>query len=59
MKKLLLQLLELLGSKETYRTGTKAPISGVWRSGKEYIPLTKGKTFPPSYNDVWVLVVSL
>ena len=59
MKNLLLRLLELTTRTEYCKTGTKAPVSGIWRSGKEYISLTKNKTFPPCDNDWWVLVVSV
>lgn len=59
MKKLLLKLLELTTKTEYCKTGTKAPISGIYRSGSEYIVLTKGERFPPCINDWWILVVSV
>lgn len=59
MKKLLLRLLELLERGCEYKTGARAPISGIWRSGKQYIPLSKGERFPPCINDWWILVVSV
>jgi len=59
MKNILLKLLEFTTKTEYCKTGTKAPVSGIWRSGKEYIPMTVGKTFPPCDNDWWILVVSV
>ena len=59
MKKLLFWLLELTTETEYCKTGTKAEFSGLYRSGKEYIALTKGERFPPCDNDWWVLVVSV
>lgn len=50
MTKLLLKLLELLQEDKTvFKSGTKAPFSGVFRSGREYIPLTKNEKMPPSF----------
>lgn len=60
MTKLLLKLLELLQDDKTvFKSGTKAPFSGVFRSGKEYIPLTKNEKMPPSFTGGWKLVVKL
>lgn len=33
---------------DTFTSGMKAPYSGVFYAGKEYIPLTKGERFPPT-----------
>ncbi len=59
MKKVLLWLLEQTAAEVAGKTGTKAPCSGVWRSGNEFIPLSKNETFPPSKNDWWFLVINL
>jgi len=59
MKKLLLRLLQLTAEKVICKTGTKAPLSGIWLSGKEYIALTKGERFPPGIDNYWTLVVSV
>ncbi len=59
MKNILLKLLEITTQTEYCKTGTKAPVSGIWRSGKEYIALTKGERFPPCTSDWWILVVSV
>lgn len=42
-----------------YNPGNKAPVSGVYRSEKEYIPLTRGERFPPAMDGKWTLVVNL
>lgn len=59
MKKILLWLLESMEDEKYYKTGTKAPVSGIYRSGKEYIALSKGERLIPSYTDWWVLVVAV
>jgi hypothetical protein len=59
MTKLLLWLLEVTAEEVKGRTGTKAKVSGVYRSEKEYICLSVGERFPPTFNDEWVLVVSV
>jgi hypothetical protein len=59
IKRILLSLLEINSEKIIGRTGKKAHISGLYRSDREYIALTKGETFPPSINLRWVLVVSV
>jgi hypothetical protein len=59
IKKILLSLLEANSENITGTTGKKAPVSGVYRSGKEYIALTKGETFPPVVHVCWNLVVSV
>jgi hypothetical protein len=59
MKKALLYLLEVFGETHYGYTGEKAKFSGIWRSGEEYIPLSKGERFIPSTNGEWVLVCKL
>jgi hypothetical protein len=59
IKKLLLSLLEINSEDITGTTGKKAVVSGIYRSGKEFIALTKGETFPPVVHVCWNLVVSL
>jgi len=59
MKNILLKLLELTTKTEYCKTGTKCPVSGIWRSGKEYFALTKGERFPPCTSEWWILVVSV
>jgi len=59
IKRILLSLLEANSEDITGRTGRKAPVSGIYRSEKEYIALTKGEVFPPSIDLQWILVVSV
>lgn len=59
IKKLLLSLLEVTSEDITGTTGKKAVVSGIYRSGKEFIALTKGETFPPVVDVCWNLVVSV
>jgi hypothetical protein len=59
MKKVLLVLLEMCSKNVTVKTGQRTRVSGLFRSGKEYIALTKGEKFPPSISNVWTLVVSV
>jgi len=59
IKQLLLALLELNSENITVKTGQRTRISGLFRSGKEIIALTKGEKFPPSISNVWTLVVSV
>ena len=59
IKQLLLALLELNSENITVKTGQRTRISGLFRSGKEFIALTKGEKFPPSISNVWTLVVSV
>jgi hypothetical protein len=59
IKKILLSLLEMNSEATVGRTGKKASVSGLYRSGKDYIALTKGETFPPSIDLCWILVVSV
>jgi hypothetical protein len=59
IKKILLSLLEATGEDVIGTTGKKAPVSGIYRSGKEFIALTKGETFPPAVDVCWNLVVSV
>ena len=61
IRKLLLSLLEMNSQNITGETGRRCPISGVYRACDEYIPLSKGETFPPAagLSVTWNLVVSL
>ena len=59
IKQLLLALLELSSENITVKTGQRTKVSGLFRSGKEFIALTKGEKFPPSISNVWTLVVSV
>ena len=60
MRKILLQILEFLEDDVQGKIGTKAPLSGVWRNGEQYIPLSKGEVFPPETNSqYWKLVCKL
>ena len=61
IKKILLLLLEYISENVIGTTGKKAVISGIYRSGDQYIPLSKRETFPPSSDKgaVWKLVVSV
>ena len=46
IKNFLLYLLEMNSETIYGKTGKKAQLSGIYRSGKEYVALTKGETFP-------------
>jgi hypothetical protein len=61
IKKLLLYLLEANATEVIGHTGHKCYISGIYRNKDQYIPLSKGETFPPSldFNVAWILVVSV
>ena len=59
IRKFLLWLLELTSENITEKTGQKATFSGLYRSDKEVIALTKGERFPPSISNIWILVVSV
>ena len=59
IKQLLLALLELTSEKIISKTGQRSRISGIYRSDKEFIALSKGEKFPPSISNVWTLVVSV
>ena len=59
IKQLLLALLELSSENISAKTGQRTKVSGLFRSGKEFIALTKGEKFPPSISNVWTLVVSV
>lgn len=59
MKQLLLALLELTSEKIISKTGQRTRVSGLFRSGKEFIALSKGEKFPPSISNVWTLVISI
>lgn len=59
MKKLLLVLLELTSREIVGKTGQRTRVSGLFRSDREYIALSKGEKFPPSPSNVWTLVVSI
>lgn len=59
MIKFLLKCLEFFTNESSvYMIGTRAPMSGVYRSEDEYIPLAMGERFPPA-NTCWRLVVQL
>jgi len=59
-KTILLFFLELTSEEIIHKTGEKASVSGLYRSGKEIIPLSKGERFPPSsFSPEWILVVSV
>lgn len=59
MKKLLLASLEALEPKLIQKTGERAEKSGLYRSEKEIIALSKGEKFPPSTSNLWKIVVSV
>jgi hypothetical protein len=61
IRKLLLSLLEMNSKKIVGSTGKRCYTSGVYRACDEYIPLSKGETFPPASGKsvVWNLVVKL
>lgn len=61
IRKLLLSLLEMNSENITGTTGKRCTVSGVYRSEDEYIPLSKGETFPPAAGKlvIWNLVVTL
>lgn len=59
IRKILLLLLELFEEKMECRIGQRAPYSGVYRDGDDYIALTKWERFPPNVNGVWKLVVKV
>ena len=59
IKRILLSLLEMNSDGTMGRTGKKANVSGLYRSGKDYIALTRGETFPPSIDLCWILVESV
>jgi hypothetical protein len=61
IRKLLLSLLEINSKDITGETGKRCYTSGVYRACDEYIPLSKGETFPPAAGKsvVWSLVVTL
>jgi hypothetical protein len=59
MKKLLLSSLQLLEPKLEQKTGEKALKSGLFKSGDEIIPLSKGERFPPSTTNIWKIIVSV
>ena len=62
IKSILLWLLEATAEELQCKTGTKAPVSGIYRCGEEFIALTVGERFPntPSVdNKFWKLVVSV
>jgi len=61
IKSILLWLLEMVAEEVTHKTGERASVSGLYRSGDEIIPLSKGETFPNTPlvdNKFWKLVVS-
>ena len=61
IKKILLSLLEMNSENITGTTGKKAFVSGIYKSGDQFIPLSKNEKFPPSSGNsvVWSLVVSV
>jgi hypothetical protein len=59
MKTILLRSLETLEPNLVQKTGQKAEKSGIYRSDKQYIALTKNERFPPSETNVWKIVVSI
>lgn len=61
IRKLLLFLLEINSPDIKGYTGHICKFSGIYRSGDEYIPLSKDETFPPALNNgvEWVLVVKV
>jgi len=62
IKSILLWLLEATAEELQCKTGTKAPVSGIYRCGEEFIALTVGEKFPPTPlvdNQFWTLVVSV
>lgn len=59
MKKLMLIILELIEPKLIQKTGEKAKKSGLYKSGKEIIALTKGEKFPPSNSNMWKIITSV
>ena len=61
IRKLLLSLLEINSKEIIGTTGNRCHLSGVYRACNEYIPLSKGETFPPAAGKsvTWSLVVSL
>jgi hypothetical protein len=59
MKKLLLASLQALEPNLEQKTGEKAIKSGLYRSGKEIIALSKDERFPPSESNVWKIIVSV
>jgi hypothetical protein len=59
IKQLLLALLELTSENITSKTGQRTRVSGLFRSNKEIIALSKGEKFPPSLSNVWKLIVSI
>jgi len=62
IKSILLWLLEATAEELNCKVGTKAPVSGIYRCGSEFISLTVGERFPPTpsaNNKFWTLVVSV
>jgi hypothetical protein len=62
IKSILLWLLEQTAEELHCKVGTKAPVSGIYRCGSEFISLTVGERFPPTpsaNNKFWTLVVSV
>ena len=61
IRKILLSLLEMNSEHITGVTGKRARTSGIYRSGDQFIPLSKNETFPPSSSEpvMWTLVVNV
>ena len=58
MKKTLLKLMEFFSNKESFKSGKKAPNSGIYRCENTYIVLSKNEKFPPR-TELWVTVFTL
>lgn len=61
IRKILLTLLEMNSETFIGATGKRASFSGIYRSGEQFIPLSKNETFPPSSSAgvLWTLVVKV
>lgn len=62
MKNILLRMLECFSRDLRQKTGEKAEVSGIFRNGKQYIPLSRNETIPPHKGhkeQCWKLVVEL
>jgi hypothetical protein len=57
MRSILLIILEFFEDTIIQKTGEKAICSGIWRSEKQYVALTRHEVFPPLGNYKWTLVV--
>lgn len=62
LNRLIISLLEVHSLGHIKKTGQKAEFSGVYRNGKQLIPLSKGEILPPCKNcktSEWKLVVKV